>query len=340
MKNGFMLFMACAITMAVAVSQDNGKEFNPSATFSPPRQFDASSPPPPHPNATTHHPNTTTPHPNTTTPHPNTTTPHPNTTTPHPNTTTPHPNTTTPHPNTTTPHPNTTTPHPNTTTPLPKTTTPHPNTTTPAPQPTPKTNLTAGNYTLKSGNDVCALANMALEVRVEYGTKNKSEGAYIVQPGKTSVSGTCDKLDVKFNLTFKEGFIVFQFQKNVSEKLVYVSSVAVELTYPFDHADPKTKYAASNNSVKLFPAAIGHSYSCRNQSVYLGKGIHLDMTQVRMQALNITNTNFGLPDPCPADQPDYRVAIAVGIVLLILIIIVIVAYLIGRRRRIDGYQSL
>uniref|UniRef100_A0A0E9R7J7 Uncharacterized protein n=1 Tax=Anguilla anguilla TaxID=7936 RepID=A0A0E9R7J7_ANGAN len=31
MKNGFMLFMACAITMAVAVSQDNGKD--PSATF-------------------------------------------------------------------------------------------------------------------------------------------------------------------------------------------------------------------------------------------------------------------------------------------------------------------
>jgi hypothetical protein len=46
-------------------------------------------------------------------------------------------------------------------------------------------------------------------------------------------------------------------------------------------------------------------------------------------------------DPCPADRPaDYRVAIAVGIVLLILIIIVVVAYLLSRRKRSDGYQSL
>ena len=45
-------------------------------------------------------------------------------------------------------------------------------------------------------------------------------------------------------------------------------------------------------------------------------------------------------DRCAADQPNYRVAIAVGVVLLVLILIVVVAYLLGRRRRTDGYQSL
>uniref|UniRef100_A0A3Q2TUS6 Uncharacterized protein n=1 Tax=Fundulus heteroclitus TaxID=8078 RepID=A0A3Q2TUS6_FUNHE len=45
-------------------------------------------------------------------------------------------------------------------------------------------------------------------------------------------------------------------------------------------------------------------------------------------------------DPCPADQPDYRVAIAVGVTLLVLIVIVVIVYLLGRRKRTAGYQSL
>lgn len=45
-------------------------------------------------------------------------------------------------------------------------------------------------------------------------------------------------------------------------------------------------------------------------------------------------------DPCAADRPDYRVAIAVGVTLLVLIVIVVIAYLLGRKRRTDGYQSL
>ena len=45
-------------------------------------------------------------------------------------------------------------------------------------------------------------------------------------------------------------------------------------------------------------------------------------------------------DSCAADQPDHRVAIAVGVTLLVLIVIVVVAYLLGRRKRTDGYQSL
>lgn len=49
---------------------------------------------------------------------------------------------------------------------------------------------------------------------------------------------------------------------------------------------------------------------------------------------------FFTADKCPADQTDYRVAIAVGVTLLVLIIVVVVAYLLGRKRRTDGYQSL
>lgn len=73
----------------------------------------------------------------------------------------------------------------------------------------------------------------------------------------------------------------------------------------------------------------------------MGNGLYLDVNQDRMQAFNLKNNiDFGTPDPCAADRPDYRVAIAVGVTLLVLIVIVVIAYLLGRKRRTDGYQSL
>ncbi|KAG9346388.1 hypothetical protein JZ751_006699, partial [Albula glossodonta] len=253
------------------------------------------------PSPTTQHTNSTTQKPKPTTHTP--TTQHTNGTTQKPKPTTHSP--TTQHGNITT-HPPTPT---NSTTAAPTT---HNTTSSPSnhttvapptpPKPTPKANLTVGNYTLKKGSKVCAMTLAALQIRVEYSTKNN---------------------------------------KNSTEKSVYVGSIAMELMYPLNPADPSAKYSARNDSVQLFRAAVGHSFSCRNQSVFLGKGIHLDLTQGRMQAFNISNpSTFGPPDFCPADQPDYRVAIAVGIVLIILIIIVVLAYLIGRRKRTDGYQSL
>ncbi|KAJ8416614.1 hypothetical protein AAFF_G00324920 [Aldrovandia affinis] len=351
MKKGFMLFtMACAVAAAFAAAQDNEKKPRPPASLSPPEEFNPVTPPKPTTPKTN---STTTPPPKPTTPKTNsTTTPPPKPTTPKTNsTTTPPPKPTTPKTNsTTTPPPKPTTPKTNSTTHSPATnsTTAAPTThhatnqttaapTTP-PQPTPKANLTVGDYVWKQGSNVCVMASMALQIRVEF-PKDKSEGTFIVQQNISTVNGTCNEFTRIFNIIFKEGFINLTFQKNTSAKLVYISSIAVELTYPFNHQDPKAKYSTSNNSVELFHAAIGHSYSCKSQSLYLGQGVYLDMTHGRVQAFNITN-GFGLPDLCSADQPDYRVAIAVGIVLLILIVIVVVAYLIGRKRRTDGYQSL
>lgn len=53
-------------------------------------------------------------------------------------------------------------------------------------------------------------------------------------------------------------------------------------------------YTANNESVRLFPAKVGHSYSCRNESLYMGNGLYLDVSQDRMQAFNLTKSNeFG-----------------------------------------------
>ncbi|XP_073693392.1 uncharacterized protein [Garra rufa] len=243
-----------------------------------------------HPNTTTLHPNTTTLHPNTTTLHPHTTTLHPHTTTLHPNTTTLHPNTTTLHPNTTTPHPNTTTPHANTTTPHPNTTTPHPNTTTPIPVPTPPTNVTIGkyNYTDKDGK-ICIMLDMAIGIRVNTSEVN---GTFIVQPSKTNVSGECQDKVVNLMLSFPEGGISVQFQKNDTTKKAYLRFVQFDLTYAFKTGVSKS-YSGENRSLELFSADLGHSYSCQAETVYMGNGVSLDLTHNRFQAFEIKDKQFG-----------------------------------------------
>ncbi|XP_069579330.1 macrosialin-like isoform X1 [Brachyistius frenatus] len=314
---------------------------NPTTTTTP-NPTTTTTPKPTTPNPT----NTTTPKP--TTPNPtNTTTPKP--TTPKPtNTTTPKPTTpkpTTPKP--TTPKPtNTTTPKPTTpkpTTPKPTTTTtpkPTPTTTTPPrPGPTPSTNVTVGNYTLMADKTVvCLMAQMALKIRLQ---TPKANGTFIVQPKDTQTEGRCKETTANLTLVFKEGFITFLYNKSVADNSVYVDAVSFDLSYPLSTRGSNKPYNAKNDSLHLFRAKVGHSYSCTGESIYMGNGLYLDVSQDRMQAFNLTKSNnFGFPDNCPADQPDYRVAIAVGVTLLVLVVVVVLAYLLGRRRRTNGYQTL
>ncbi|XP_078792698.1 lysosome-associated membrane glycoprotein 1 isoform X2 [Oryzias latipes] len=295
----------------------------PSASVGPAQQFGSTSPTPSANTTTTTLKPTTT----TTTLKPTTTTttlkPTTTTTTLKPNTTT-----TTPKPTTPTPKPNTTT-----TTPKPTTTTPKPTTTTP-PSTTPSTNLTVGNYNLTLKGQICLMALMTLQIRL---TTEQANGTFIVQPSKTKATGECAETNAKLTLTFQEGYIYFHFNK--SEDMVYADTLSFSLNYPFEKG-AKLPYTASNQSLHLFSARTGHSYSCKSQSVDMGKGLYLDVTQTRLQAIGLQNANFGKPDACPADQPDYRVAIAVGVTLLILIVVVIIVYFLGRRRRTEGYQSL
>ncbi|XP_067117873.1 macrosialin-like isoform X2 [Osmerus mordax] len=337
-------------------------------TTPPPTTHNTTTPPPTTHNTTTAsttRPTTTTPPPTThntttasTTP-PTTTTPPPtthNTTTPPPTThntttaSTTRPTTTTPPPTThntttasTTP-PTTTTPPPtthNTTTPPPTThntttasTTPPP---TAKPKPTKHANLTVGTYTLPGEKGLCLRAQMALEFQL---VTDKANGTFIVQPSMTKASGKCETSTAKLTLNFIEGFITLSFNKSAADKMVYVDAISFELSYPFTSGGNQ-KFSQQNNSLHLFAAATGYSYSCKSDSLYMGNGLYLDVTQDQMQAFNLVNNqDFGKPQPCPADKPDYRVAIAVGVVLLVLIVIVLIAYLLGRRKRTSGYQSL
>ncbi|KAG7330096.1 hypothetical protein KOW79_006318 [Hemibagrus wyckioides] len=215
-----------------------------------------------------------------------------------------------------------------------------PNTTTkptPKPEPTGTTNVTVGNYTVKVGNKLCVMVQASIKVHVN-NSKQHMEGEYIV-PGDVPSTGKCEGNTASLRITLKEGYISMDFTKNDTSDAVFVSAVAVNLTYAFKPG-VWSQLDRKSNKVQLFSMKIGHSYSCKSELVLLGNDTSLEFNHERMQAFNLTNNQFGPLDLCKADQPDYRVAIGVGVVLLILIIIVVVAYLISRRKRTDGYQTL
>uniref|UniRef100_A0A3Q1G6H5 Macrosialin-like n=1 Tax=Acanthochromis polyacanthus TaxID=80966 RepID=A0A3Q1G6H5_9TELE len=169
----------------------------------------------------------------------------------------------------------------------------------------------------------------------------QANGTFIVQPNDTKTSGSCGETNANLTLSFKDGFITFLFNKSVANNTAYVDALSFNVPIVKGGKSEISGFlTAKNESIHLFAAKIGHSYSCRNESLYMGNGLYLDISPARMQAFNVTNNNFGVPDNCPADQPSYRVAIAVGVTLLVLILVVVVAYLLGRRKRTDGYQSL
>ncbi|XP_034712708.1 macrosialin isoform X3 [Etheostoma cragini] len=316
-----LAFLACLAVSALSLTEDEKINRRP-ATVSPAIEFSTNEHPPP---PTTKSKTLTTTTPTTTTP--TTTTHKPTTHKP----TTHKPTTHKPTTHKPTTHKPTT--HKPTTTQKPTTTKPTP------PQPTPPTNLTVGNYTVMANKTaVCVMAHMALQIRL---ATPKSNGTFIVQPKSTHAVGSCEATKANLTLEFPQGFITFMFNKSIEKNTVYVDAVSFSLNYPLDKKVANgPPYTANNKSMNLFAAKIGHSYSCKSEALYMGDGMYLDVNQDQMQAFNLNKNEFGKPDSCAADKPDYRVAIAVGVTLLVLIIIVVVVYLLGRRKRANGYQSL
>ncbi|MEQ2214854.1 hypothetical protein XENOCAPTIV_022037, partial [Xenoophorus captivus] len=119
-----------------------------------------------------------------------------------------------------------------------------------------------------------------------------ANGTFIVQPSKTKTFGGCMEIKANLTISFEQGFITFLFNKNVANNTVYVDGVSFSLNYPFTKTGTQ-RYIANNASLHVFAAKIGHSYSCREESIYMGSGLYLDVNKDRMQAFNITNNDFG-----------------------------------------------
>ncbi|XP_063772412.1 lysosome-associated membrane glycoprotein 3 isoform X2 [Pseudophryne corroboree] len=276
--------------------------------------------------------------PNTTTTHApsNTTTHAPSNTTTHAlsNTTTHAPSNTTTHApsNTTTHAPSNTTTHvpSNTTTHVPSNTTAHTTakpSPTLAPGPSPPEN---GNYTVKNKTVTCIVAQMGLELELENSTKKKNY--FNIEPKHTTANGTCGDKKANLLLTFSEGTIYFVFVKE--SKVYYINEVTVNFSLA-----SAGHWNGTASKLKLLSTDEGYSVKCKNTpTVKLANNMQLVMSNVKLQAFDIKNGDFGKEEMCTFDRN--IVAVAIAVTVIIVIIIAIVIYFIWHKRRSSGYQHI
>ncbi|CAH2247818.1 lysosome-associated membrane glyco 3 isoform X2 [Pelobates cultripes] len=288
------------------------------------------------PNVTTHAPNTTTHAPNVTTHAPNVTTHAPNTTTHAPNVTTHAPNVTTHAPNVTTHAPNTTTHAPNTTTHAPNVTTHAANTTTahhttlPTPTLAPHSSQPAsGNYTVKDEKVTCIKASMGLELQLY--NSSRIEGYFDIVPETTKATGKCETDAANLNITFAEGFINFGFVRDKSGYYIKEVDVVFKLS--------SQTWRANSTNEKLLYTDKGYAVKCKNTpTIKFKNDLNLVMAEVKLQAFDLNNGEFGKVTSCSYDRN--IIGIAVGVTVLVIIIIILIIYLIWHKKKSSGYERI
>ncbi|KAF7228405.1 transcript variant X3 [Nothobranchius furzeri] len=226
---------------------------------------------------------------------------------------------------------NTTTPAPvtNTTTPAPvtNTTTPAPVTTTPTPTlPTPFT----GNYTLKSNETVCLLANFGLRISLKIKEKYQEMN---FEPVGAEVSGSCGTNISELVLGSDQMNITFTFNNDTKKFLLHDLSINVKTS--------SGVFNASSTNLTLWEASIGSSYMCnKEQNFTISDQLSLFTFNLHVQPFGVKKGVFSTAHECSLDDPSILIPIIVGAALAGLIIIVVIAYVIGRRKTYAGYQTL
>uniref|UniRef100_A0A1A8HAH9 Lysosomal membrane glycoprotein 2 n=1 Tax=Nothobranchius korthausae TaxID=1143690 RepID=A0A1A8HAH9_9TELE len=234
------------------------------------------------------------------------------------------------HAPTPTPTPTTTPSVTNTTTaaPVTNTTTPAPVTTTPTPTlPTPFT----GNYTLKSNETVCLLANFGLRIGLKIKEKYQEMN---FEPVGAAASGSCGTDISELVLGSDQMNITFTFNNDTKKFLLHDLSINVKTS--------SGVFNASSTNLTLWAASIGSSYMCnKEQNFTISDQLSLFTFNLHVQPFGVKKGVFSTAEECFLDSDlSFLVPIAVGVALSFLIILVLISYLIGRRKSRTGYQSV
>ncbi|KAL5004540.1 hypothetical protein ScPMuIL_017996 [Solemya velum] len=251
--------------------------------------------------------------------------------------------------NKTTPAP-TTTPKPATTTPMP------PPTTTPLPKPP------VENYMVSEDGVNCIVLKARLQYDVTYITtdKDKAKTVKINVLNDTEVSGSCNYSKSVQELTIKDKDWEMSFffhstgkglQVTADNTKFYLGNVSFSYTLNddlFPNAKQKgANFTASKDNMdkSTFEANEGGSYKCNtDRKVDIGGNVTLHITDFQYRAFGKDNSTSvggnGVTECTDDSKTNSIVPIAVGAALAALVVIVLIAYLIGRRRRNKGYESV
>ncbi|KAK6325743.1 hypothetical protein J4Q44_G00050850 [Coregonus suidteri] len=100
-------------------------------------------------------------------------------------------------------------------------------------------------------------------------------------------------------------------------------------------------FNTSNSSLDYLRGSLGRSYMCSSeQTLAVDQNFSLNTFQLQVQPFGLTRGQFAQAEECQLDQDNMLIPIVVGAALAGLVLIVLIAYLIGRKRRPAGYQTI
>ncbi|XP_033919630.1 lysosome-associated membrane glycoprotein 2 [Melopsittacus undulatus] len=215
-------------------------------------------------------------------------------------------------------------------------------TTTASPAPTtapkPVENPETGNYSLKSGNKTCLLANVGLQLNV-----SQDKPLLInINPKTTSADGACGNTTATLKLNDGNSTLIsFTFVvKNVSKtaQKFYLKEVNVTL---LNRVNGSVISNADNSNFSKWDAFLGTSYMCqKEQTLEISDNIQIHTFNLWIQPFLVQENKFSTAQECSLDDDDILIPIVVGAALAGLIAIIVLAYVIGRRKSYAGYQTL
>ncbi|XP_030354543.1 lysosome-associated membrane glycoprotein 2 isoform X2 [Strigops habroptila] len=219
-------------------------------------------------------------------------------------------------------------------------TTASPTTASPAPTTAPKPveNPETGNYSLKSGNKTCLLANVGLQLNV-----SQDKPLLVnINPKTTSADGACGNTTAILKLNDRNSTLIgFTFVvKNVSTtaQKFYLKEVNVTL---LNRLNGSVISNADNSNFSKWDAFLGTSYMCqKEQTLEISDSIQIHTFNLWIQPFLVEENKFSTAQECSLDDDDILIPIVVGAALAGLIAIIVLAYIIGRRKSYAGYQTL
>jgi lysosomal-associated membrane protein 1/2 len=221
------------------------------------------------------------------------------------------------------------------------------------------------NYTASTTNGTatyCIISHMAVLMTFNYTkTDNKTAVVKYAIPANAAVTGACGFNGSKayIELTFFEDWTLQLDFKNETTKKYAIEKITLSYSvhdkyFPnITSTDNKTAEAMLMNQT-IGEAPLGNVYSCKSEELLKdftftpGTNVFLQamtMSDVKLSAYqNVTTKDDGYTLDyyyCADDSAvNNLVPIIVGAALAGLVLIVLIAYLIGRKRRQTGYESV
>jgi hypothetical protein len=221
-----------------------------------------------------------------------------------------------------------------------------------------------GNYTVsKAGGNICFAARFDLVLNVEYlkidGKKNTSRiplnnETFQYYDGTCSLNNdhtlTIYMLDNLTSITFE--FLLNEKNQTSLNKVYGSITVNDNTPYFVNHSANIISPIVFVANESLFATDRSHSYRCNSRTKVDGFKADgnltiksIDLENLRVQPFVDDSTTFhdyATEKICTMDyfKSSNLIPIIVGVCLGVLVVVVLVAYLIGRRRNRNGYQSV